>query len=57
MQQRINCKVCKYYFVTWEQGRPHGCQAYGFKSHEIPSVVVKRSSKMDCTMFTPKHNK
>ena len=54
--QKVNCKICKYYFVTWQQSQPHGCKAYGFKSKSVPSLVVKRQSKMDCTLFTPKHN-
>jgi hypothetical protein len=52
--QRINCLRCAYYFVTWEEGRPHGCRAYGFKSPQIPSQVVRRTSGSDCQFFTPK---
>jgi len=52
---RINCRKCKYYYVTWEAGKPHGCKAYGFKSAQIPSMVVKRSSGAECSLFTLKH--
>lgn len=55
MQQKVNCKKCQYYFVTWEQHQPHGCKAYGFKTKMVPSVVVKNSSKMECTLFVQKH--
>ncbi|MAC82805.1 MAG: uracil-DNA glycosylase [Arcobacter sp.] len=51
---RIVCQKCIYYYVTWEQGKPHGCNAYGFKSQQIPSVVVKSSSKTDCNFFKQK---
>jgi hypothetical protein len=54
MNQRIVCQKCKYYYVTWEPNKPHGCKAYGFKSQAIPSVVVKQSSNMPCSFFTPK---
>lgn len=54
MEQRIICQKCNYYFVTWEQNKPHGCKAYGFKSFNIPSVVVKNSSGESCKLFSPK---
>ena len=53
--QKINCRKCEYYFVTWEAGKPHGCKAYGFKSAQIPSMVVKRSSGSECSFFKEKH--
>ena len=49
--KRINCRRCEFYFVTWEKGKPHGCKAYGFKSPQIPSLVVFQSSGTDCSMF------
>jgi len=55
--QKINCRRCKYYFVTWEANKPHGCKAYGFKSPQIPSLVVKQSSGSDCSLFIPKNPK
>ncbi|MEA1914863.1 MAG: uracil-DNA glycosylase [Campylobacterota bacterium] len=54
MNTKIICQKCKFYFVTWEQGKPHGCKAYGFKSAQIPSSVVKQSSGMQCGYYTPK---
>lgn len=52
--QRINCRRCAFYFVTWEKNQPHGCKAYGFKSQFTPSQVVKQSSGLECQYFTPK---
>ena len=54
-QKRIVCQKCKFYYVTWEQSKPHGCNAYGFKSKIIPSLVVKRSSGIDCSFFELKN--
>jgi len=54
MNERIICQKCINYYVTWEQGNPHGCKAYGFKSKVIPSMVVKRSSGIDCTLYKQK---
>lgn len=53
--ERIICQKCIYYFVTWEKNKPHGCNAYGFKSLQIPSVVVKNSSKIDCNFYKQKN--
>ena len=52
--KRINCKKCKYYFVTWDKNKPHGCKVFGFKSPNIPSIVVRQSSGMACHMFIEK---
>ena len=53
--KRINCRRCEFYFVTWEKNKPHGCKAYGFKSQQIPSLVVFQSSGTDCSLFKQKH--
>lgn len=52
--QKINCMKCAHYYVTWEPQHPRGCRAYGFKSRQMPSVVVKASSGSACLQFTPK---
>ncbi|RXJ99890.1 uracil-DNA glycosylase [Arcobacter sp. CECT 8989] len=55
MTDRIVCQKCIHYFVTWQQNKPHGCKAYGFKSKIIPSVVVKNSSGLPCSFFQLKN--
>lgn len=55
MENRIICQKCVYYYVTWEVGKPHGCKAYGFKSTQIPSVVVKKSSGSNCKLYIQKN--
>jgi len=52
--KRINCRRCVHYFVTWEKNKPHGCKAYGFKSPQIPSIVVFQSSGVECSLFREK---
>ncbi|MGM9968273.1 uracil-DNA glycosylase [Rummeliibacillus sp. TYF005] len=52
MQQ--SCFKCKHFFVTWDQHNPRGCRAYQFKSKAIPSIVVKKSSGLDCLKFEQK---
>lgn len=56
MKNKIVCQKCKYYYVTWESNKPHGCKAYGFKSKAIPSLIVKQSSNTQCNFYEPKNN-
>jgi len=53
--KRINCRRCEHYFVTWKPKQPHGCKAYGFKSLQIPSLVVFQSSGTECALFKEKN--
>nr|WP_277586893.1 uracil-DNA glycosylase [Psychrobacillus antarcticus] len=49
-----NCFKCQHFFTTWDARNPRGCKAYEFKTKELPSVVVHRSSGMECLKFEPK---
>ncbi|MEK4762056.1 uracil-DNA glycosylase [Viridibacillus sp. FSL E2-0187] len=49
-----SCFKCRHFYVTWDQRSPRGCRAYQFKSKELPSVIVKRSSGLECLKFEPK---
>ncbi|MEG0258356.1 MAG: uracil-DNA glycosylase [Lysinibacillus sp.] len=51
---QMDCFKCKHFKVTWDPQNPRGCAAYGFKTKQLPSVVVKQSSGMDCMKFTAK---
>jgi hypothetical protein len=55
MKKRIICQRCIHYFITWKPNQPHGCNAYGFKSKQVPAVVVKESSGMDCNFYQLKN--
>lgn len=51
----IDCRLCKYYYVTWEPEHPHGCRAMQFKSPEMPNLAVRASTGgRDCLMFVQK---
>lgn len=52
--QRINCLKCKFYYVTWDSRMPYGCKAFGFKSRQMPSIVVYKSSGKSCQGFEEK---
>ncbi|MEJ2155886.1 MAG: uracil-DNA glycosylase [Desulfobacteraceae bacterium] len=55
--ERVDCRKCRYYFVTWEPSQPHGCRAMGFKSLHFPSTVVRHNSGSRCRAFMPKSPK
>ncbi|GGG11895.1 hypothetical protein GCM10007425_02770 [Lysinibacillus alkalisoli] len=52
-----NCFQCHFFKVTWDTNNPRACTAYGFKSKQIPSTVVKQSSGMDCMKFKQKQQR
>ena len=55
---RIVCHKCVYYHVTWDKNFPHGCRGFGFKSRQMPSVVVRsNSSGTNCLLFKEKIRK
>ncbi|AZR81964.1 uracil-DNA glycosylase [Thiomicrospira sp. S5] len=50
----IDCFQCEHFFVTWDANQPRGCKAFGFKTKQLPSVVVFESSGQPCMKFRPK---
>ncbi len=53
-EEKIDCYRCRYFFVTWDKYFPMGCKAFGFKSRDLPSSVVYRSSGIRCQKFEEK---
>ena len=51
---RPDCMACRHFYVTWEPAHPRGCRAFGFKTRELPAVVVKRESGRECQAFEAK---
>jgi hypothetical protein len=49
--EKINCRVCKYYYITWDRSFPNGCKAYGIKSKEMPTMIVYKSSGQNCKLY------
>jgi hypothetical protein len=52
--KKINCFKCRYFVITWQRERAYACRAMGFKSRQMPSMVVWRSSGEACMLFSPK---
>lgn len=53
---RINCHQCIYFYVTWEPRHPNGCKFFGFKTKELPSMAVYKSSGSKCQAFEKKNS-
>ena len=52
---RIDCRRCEHYYVTWDKKHPHGCRAMGFKSMQLPSLVVdKTTPAVGCLAYKKK---
>lgn len=54
---KVNCRECRYYYITFDANAPYGCRVYGFKSKLTPSIAVYQSSGMHCSLFQPKEDK
>lgn len=52
--QKVNCRQCRHYYITFDASAPYGCRIYGFKSKVTPSLAVFQSSGMACTLFSQK---
>ncbi|NOZ68367.1 MAG: uracil-DNA glycosylase [Deferribacteres bacterium] len=50
-KERISCFKCVHFYVTWDERFPRGCRAMNFKSRQMPSTVVYRSSGIRCLKF------
>jgi hypothetical protein len=54
-KERIVCVNCRHYYVTWDYNASKGCKAYGFKSSQAPSMLVKQSTGADCLQYERKN--
>jgi len=55
--QKINCRECRHYHITFDVSAPYGCRVYGFKSKILPSMAVFQSSGMECSLFLKKESR
>ncbi|MCP4024452.1 MAG: uracil-DNA glycosylase [Desulfobacteraceae bacterium] len=49
-----NCYKCRSFYVTWDPNHPNGCKVMGFKTRQLPCMVVFQSSGKPCMMFKEK---
>jgi len=53
-KEKIDCFHCVHFAVTWEPKHPRSCTLFGFKSAELPSIAVEKSSGAPCGGFERK---
>lgn len=53
-KESLNCIKCKNYYVTWDASFPRGCKLFGFKSKQMPSVLVQQATGAQCKNFDEK---
>lgn len=53
--KRIDCRKCKYYYVTWNVQFPYGCKLFSVKSKQMPSVIVYKSLGKQCDKYESKN--
>ena len=51
-----NCFKCVHFAITWEPKHPRACKLFGFKTTQMPSAVVMKSSGAPCEGFRRKAN-
>ncbi|QZY55706.1 uracil-DNA glycosylase [Crassaminicella profunda] len=56
-KERIFCRKCKYFYVTWDVKFPNGCKLFGIKAKSVPSILVYQSTGEKCTHFIEKNKR
>jgi hypothetical protein len=51
---RVNCFLCRHFFITYDPNFPYGCKAAGFRSRNLPAEEVFISSGMQCLLYAEK---
>jgi hypothetical protein len=49
--KRVDCRNCKYYYITWDIYFPYGCKLFGVKSKQLPSAIVYQSLGSECDKY------
>jgi hypothetical protein len=53
----IDCLQCAHFAVTWDPQFPRSCKLFEFKTRELPSATVFKSSGEVCVGFERKGEK
>jgi hypothetical protein len=49
-----NCLLCLHFKVTWDPALPRSCGLFGFRSLNLPSMEVFRTTGKHCPAFQPR---
>ena len=50
----MNCKKCKFFYITWDKNFPYGCKQYEIKSKTTPDTQVLINTGIACLGYQPK---
>ena len=53
----MNCKNCKFFYITWDKKFPYGCKLYEIKSKTTPDAQVLVNTGIACLGYQPKITK
>ncbi|MFY7789436.1 MAG: hypothetical protein ACOVQB_00820 [Polynucleobacter sp.] len=53
----MNCKECKFFYITWDKKFPYGCKVYEIKSKLSPDSQVLANTGSACLGYQPKTTK
>ncbi|PCI02011.1 MAG: uracil-DNA glycosylase [Zetaproteobacteria bacterium] len=53
-EEKVVCRQCQHYYITWDAAFPYGCRAFELKSKHLPSQEVLHISGKQCIKFTLK---
>jgi hypothetical protein len=51
-QRAPDCLKCRHFKVTWDPAFPRGCEIFGIKGKNLPSVAVFRATGRHCPSFS-----
>lgn len=54
---QVNCRKCKFFYITWDKKFPNGCRFFAFKTNKMPSISVLEASGKKCLNFQCKESK
>ena len=52
--EKVDCFKCRHFAVSWDPRFPRSCKFFGFKTVQMPSVTVLKSSGEPCGGFEKK---
>ncbi|MCL1823054.1 MAG: uracil-DNA glycosylase [Oscillospiraceae bacterium] len=52
--REVNCFKCRHFTITWESKFPKACNLYEFKSAQMPSLTVFKTTGSPCAGFEEK---
>jgi hypothetical protein len=53
--KKVDCFQCIHFVVTWDPRFPRACRLFDFRTSQLPSVAVFKSSGLPCEGFERKN--